>query len=129
MDEIGEPRTGDLFSDSQAQSGVGANSGGNEQSKPKSNAKSSFHESANSNANSCSDADSRMNLNSYPRGNGYSSSYRNSYSGGLSARELAVERELRVGQGPVCGPGKVREEILERVRRRDAARAAASRSG
>jgi hypothetical protein len=41
----------------------------------------------------------------------------------ISGRELAVQRELRVGQGPVCGPARVREEILERMRRRDAARA------
>jgi hypothetical protein len=31
-------------------------------------------------------------------------------------------RELRVGQGPVCGPGRVRPEVLERIRLRDAAR-------
>jgi hypothetical protein len=35
-----------------------------------------------------------------------------------------VARELRVGQGPVCGPGRVRAEVLERVRKRDAAIAA-----
>jgi len=40
-----------------------------------------------------------------------------------SEKELAVQRELRVGQGPVCGPARVREEILERIRLRDAARA------
>ena len=34
-----------------------------------------------------------------------------------------MERELRVGQGPVCGPARVRPEVLERIRRRDAARA------
>ena len=34
-----------------------------------------------------------------------------------------MARELRVGEGPVCGPGRVREEVLERIRRRDAARA------
>jgi hypothetical protein len=38
-------------------------------------------------------------------------------------KELAVARELRVGQGPVCGPGRVRPEVLERIRRREAARA------
>jgi hypothetical protein len=46
-----------------------------------------------------------------------------SNSKAMSAKELAVARELRVGQGPVCGPGRVRPEVLERVRRREAARA------
>jgi hypothetical protein len=46
-----------------------------------------------------------------------------SHSEAKSAKELAVARELRVGQGPVCGPARVRPEVLERVRRRDAARA------
>jgi len=41
----------------------------------------------------------------------------------ISPKELAVARELRVGQGPVCGPARVRPEVLERVRRREAARA------
>jgi hypothetical protein len=38
-------------------------------------------------------------------------------------KDLAVARELRVGQGPVCGPGRVRPEVLERIRKREAARA------
>jgi hypothetical protein len=38
-----------------------------------------------------------------------------------SARELAVEKELRVGQGPVCGPAPVKAEVIERDRRRLAA--------
>ena len=38
-------------------------------------------------------------------------------------KDLAVARELRVGQGPVCGPVRVRPEVLERVRKREAARA------
>jgi hypothetical protein len=42
---------------------------------------------------------------------------------GWREKELAVERELRVGQGPVCGPGRVKPEVLERIRRREAARA------
>lgn len=41
----------------------------------------------------------------------------------FSNRELVVQRELRVGQGPVCGPARVRPEVLERIRLRDAARA------
>jgi hypothetical protein len=40
----------------------------------------------------------------------------------MDYRALAVERELRVGQGPVCGPARVRPEALERARKRDAAR-------
>ena len=31
----------------------------------------------------------------------------------MSAKELAVLRELRVGQGPVCGPCGVKAEVLE----------------
>src|ERR1700722_3611848 len=38
-------------------------------------------------------------------------------------KELAVERELLVGAGPVCGPARVKPEVLERIRRREAARA------
>ena len=58
----------------------------------------------------------------FTRTNFYNS---NSYSNSdaKSAKELAVARELRVGQGPVCGPARVRPEVLERVRRREAARA------
>ena len=41
----------------------------------------------------------------------------------MSPKDLAVARELRVGQGPVCGPGRVKPEVLERIRRREAARA------
>ena len=42
-----------------------------------------------------------------------------------SAKEMVLARELRVGQGPVCGPIGVRAEVLDRVRQRDAARAKA----
>jgi len=41
----------------------------------------------------------------------------------ISSKELAVQRELRVGQGPVCGPANVRPEVLERIRLREAAQA------
>jgi hypothetical protein len=34
-----------------------------------------------------------------------------------------VERELRVGAGPVCGPVRIRPEVLERIRLREEARA------
>ena len=43
------------------------------------------------------------------------------YAERKSARELAAERELRVGQGPVCGPAPVKAEVIERDRRRLAA--------
>jgi hypothetical protein len=42
---------------------------------------------------------------------------------GMSAKELPVERELRVGQGPVCGPHGVNPEVIERDRLRQLARA------
>lgn len=43
----------------------------------------------------------------------------------MSAKELAVARELRVGQGPVCGPRGVKPEVLERDRLRELERALA----
>jgi hypothetical protein len=52
-----------------------------------------------------------------------SNSQSNTNANAMSAKELALARELRVGEGPVCGPAGVRPEVLERVRRRDAARA------
>ena len=63
--------------------------------------------------------DSRENsfINSNSRSNA------NANSKAMSPRELALARELRVGQGPVCGPARVRPEVLERVRKREAARA------
>lgn len=51
----------------------------------------------------------------------------------MSAREIAVERELRVGAGPACGPVRIRPEVLERIRLREEAwareRAAAAAGG
>jgi hypothetical protein len=44
---------------------------------------------------------------------------------GMSAKEIAVARELRVGQGPVCWPKGVRQEVIERDRLRELARAKA----
>jgi hypothetical protein len=43
----------------------------------------------------------------------------------MSAKELAVARELRVGQGPVCWPKGVKQEVIERDRLRELARAKA----
>jgi hypothetical protein len=37
----------------------------------------------------------------------------------MSAKEIALERELRVGEGPVCGPVRIRPEVLERIRLRE----------
>jgi hypothetical protein len=37
-------------------------------------------------------------------------------------KSFLLARELIVGQGPVCGPVKVKAEVLERIRARDAAR-------
>jgi hypothetical protein len=42
----------------------------------------------------------------------------------MSPKDLALARELRVGQGPVCGPARVKPEVLERIRQREVARAA-----
>ena len=39
-------------------------------------------------------------------------------------RELAAQREARVGQGPVCPPGSISAATLERIRKRDEERAA-----
>ena len=52
-----------------------------------------------------------------------SNSQSNSIAQGMSPKELAVARELRLGQGPVCGPARVKPEVLERIRKREAARA------
>ena len=46
------------------------------------------------------------------------------HSAPMSAKELAVARELRVGQGPVCGPSPVKAEVIERDRQRQAAQRA-----
>jgi hypothetical protein len=56
--------------------------------------------------------------------NSSSDSNSNAKAPAMSQKEIAVARELRVGQGPVCGPAKVKPEVLERIRLRDAARAA-----
>jgi hypothetical protein len=41
----------------------------------------------------------------------------------MSARDLALERELRVGQGPVCSSKGVKPEVIERDRLRQLAQA------
>jgi len=37
-------------------------------------------------------------------------------------KSFVVARELVVGQGPLCGPGRVKPEVLERIRRREGSR-------
>jgi hypothetical protein len=44
---------------------------------------------------------------------------------GMSAKEIAVQKDLRVGQGPVCWPKGVKPEVIERDRLRELARAKA----
>jgi hypothetical protein len=39
-------------------------------------------------------------------------------------KSLQVEKDLRVGAGPVCAPGSIKPEVLERIRKREAERAA-----
>lgn len=74
----------------------------------------------------CGSSEGR-NSNTLIRSNSNSRGYSNGFSyvqvRGMSAKELATEKELRVGQGPVCGPKGIKPEILERIRLRDAARA------
>ena len=50
----------------------------------------------------------------------YSRSTENSFR--QRDRSIAVSRELAVGQGPQCGPVRVKPEVLERIRTRDASR-------
>jgi len=87
----------------------------NSGSSPNSNAKSNPHLSLNSKAPSQANANSRLYSNA-----GFKPQVNAQF---MSAKELAVERELRVGQGPVCSPAGVKPEVLERIRRREAARA------
>jgi hypothetical protein len=76
-----------------------------------SNSISNEHANFNSNANSS--------LNALGNELGSAVAYR------MNAREIAVQRELRVGAGPVCGPVRIRPEVLERIRLREEARARA----
>ena len=59
-----------------------------------------------------------------PKSHPYRFNSNSSASSHITNKELAVQRELRVGQGPACGPARVRPEVLERIRLREAARAA-----
>jgi hypothetical protein len=95
---------------------------------------SSLNSTANSNANSHSHAGTTPNKIPHSESAfraaaaaGFSANANAPYRSGMYARmdykALLVERELRVGQGPVCSPAMVRPEVLERIRKRDAARA------
>jgi len=75
-----------------------------------------------------SDSNSKQRTNSNSQVAANYNFQRNAYGHPMSAKELALAKELRVGQGPVCGPGRVRAEVLERDRQRQAAHAKA-RSG
>jgi hypothetical protein len=79
----------------------------------------------NSNANSSLGANSSFNSNADSRLKALGNEMRNAAAYRMSAREIAVERELRVGAGPVCGPVRIRPEVLERIRLREEARARA----
>lgn len=99
-----------LKASSNANSDAGANSRA---------ASTKFNSNANtsSSANSGFNSDAAAGLNAMGNEMRYAAAYR------MSAREVALERELRVGAGPVCGPVRIRPEVLERIRLREEARA------
>jgi len=72
-----------------------------------------------SGAKAVSQSNSQTNLHSNSNAN--SNTLSGSNANAMSAKEVAVWRELRVGAGPVCGPAPVKAEVLERIRRREAA--------
>jgi len=89
------------------------NSNSNPNPNQNSNSKPNSPVSSNANAPALANTPSFSNASFYSQANAQA----------ISAKELAVLRELRVGQGPVCGPCGVKPEVLERDRRRQAARA------
>jgi hypothetical protein len=88
-----------------------------------SNSNSNPNQNPNQNPNSNSKQTSLVGSNSNASAQTNARSYSPANAQAMSAKELAVLRELRVGQGPVCGPCGVKAEVLERDRRRQAARA------
>jgi hypothetical protein len=101
-----------LKTDSEANSNEGENSRGGSSE-------------INSNTSSRSDANSNFHSNAGSRWNALGNEMRNAAGYRMTAREIAVERELRVGAGPVCGPVRIRPEVLERIRLREEAQARA----
>ena len=94
----------------------------------RSNSNSSSNSTSNSGSNSHLSSKSHLGSKSLAGADGHAYSNASfdsrAYAQGMSAKDLATLREVRVGQGPVCGPCGVREEVLERDRHRQAARAA-----
>jgi hypothetical protein len=88
-----------------------------------SNSNSNPNQNPNQNPNSNSKQTSLVGSNSNASAQTNARSYSPANAQAMSAKELAVLRERRVGQGPVCGPCGVKAEVLERDRRRQAARA------
>jgi hypothetical protein len=107
-----ELRRNDLC-DSNSNSNQNQNQNSKPNSKPNSNSRQNSLVGSNSNAAAQANAHTYSNASFYSEANAH----------GMSAKELAVLRELRVGQGPVCGPCGVKPEVLDRDRRRQAARA------
>ncbi len=111
----------------------------NSNSRPESNCNANSQSNANSNSSEHGNSISKRNQDSIPAANRGSimqphvneESYAPARASGLqslgtiawNAKELALARELRVGEGPVCGPHGVRAEVLERIRKREEARA------
>jgi hypothetical protein len=95
----------------------------NSNSNPNPNQNSNSKPNSNSNQNSLVGSNSNAPAHTNAHSDSNASLYSSANAQAMSAKELAVLRELRVGQGPVCGPCGVKAEVLERDRRRQAARA------
>jgi len=94
-----------------------------ENSTPNKRADSSVGFACNSQLDTNGEGFTDSNLNARTPTSVNSQTMRSPASFGWREKDLALARELRLGQGPVCGPAGVRPEILERARKREAARA------